>query len=96
MAQTIVTLSGDDAELYKAFQRILDQQAKTDAGYKKIRGASKEAADAAKAAAKEQADAEKQQEFFKVPIQLNKFMKINYYSSISTTDIINKIMASKI
>lgn len=42
-----------------------------------------------------EADAEKQQEFFKVPIQLNKFMKINYYSSISTTDIINKIMASK-
>jgi hypothetical protein len=59
MAQTIVTLSGDDAELYKAFQRILDQQAKTDAGYKKIRNSSKEAADAAKAAAKEQADAER-------------------------------------
>ena len=58
MAQTIVTLSGDDAELYKAFQRIIDQQNKTDAGYKKIRSASKEAADAAKAAAKEQADAE--------------------------------------
>jgi hypothetical protein len=58
MAQTIVTLSGDDAELYKAFQRIIDQQNKTDAGYKKIRNASKEAADAAKAAAKEQADAE--------------------------------------
>lgn len=62
MAQTIVTLSGDDAELYKAFQRLIDQQAKTDAGYKKIRGASKEAADAAKAAAKEQADAEKQRQ----------------------------------
>lgn len=38
-----------------------------------------------------EADAEKQQEFFKVPIMLNKFIKINYYSSISTTDIINKI-----
>jgi hypothetical protein len=62
MAQTIVTLSGDDAELYKAFQRILDQQAKTDAGYKKIRSSSKEAADAAKNAAKEQADAEKQRQ----------------------------------
>jgi hypothetical protein len=62
MAQTIVTLSGDDAELYKAFQRILDQQAKTDAGYKKIRSSSKEAADAAKAAAKEQADAERQRQ----------------------------------
>lgn len=62
MAQTIVTLSGEDAELYKAFQRIIDQQNKTDAGYKKIKGASKEAADAAKAAAKEQADAEKQRQ----------------------------------
>lgn len=62
MAQTIVTLSGDDAELYKAFQRILDQQAKTDAGYKRIRNSSKEAADAAKAAAKEQADAERQRD----------------------------------
>jgi len=62
MAQTIVTLSGDDAELYKAFQRILDQQAKTDAGYKKIRNSSKEAADAAKAAAKDQADAERQRD----------------------------------
>jgi hypothetical protein len=59
MAQTIVTLSGDDAELYKAFQRIIDQQAKTDGGYKKISKASKEAADAAKAAAKEAAEAEK-------------------------------------
>ncbi len=59
MAQTIVTLSGDDAELYKAFQRIIDQQLKTDAGYKKVKDASKEAANAAKAAAKEQADAEK-------------------------------------
>lgn len=59
MAQTIVTLSGDDAELYKAFQRILDQQAKTEGGYKKVANASKEAADKAKAAAKEQADEEK-------------------------------------
>lgn len=38
-----------------------------------------------------EADAEKQQEFFKVPIMLNKFIKINYYSLISTTDIIRKI-----
>ena len=36
-------------------------------------------------------DAEKQKELFKVPIMLNKFIKINYYSSISTTDIIKKI-----
>ena len=48
MANTIVTLSGDDAELYKAFQRIIDQQNKTDAGYKKIKDASKEAAAEAK------------------------------------------------
>ena len=59
MAQTIVTLSGDDAELYKAFQRILDQQAKTEGGYKKVADASKQAAAQAKAAAKEQADEEK-------------------------------------
>lgn len=38
-----------------------------------------------------EADAEKQQEFFKVPMMLNKFIKINYYSLISTTDIIRKI-----
>lgn len=38
-----------------------------------------------------EADAEKQKEFFKVPIMLNKFITIQYYSSISTTDIIKKI-----
>jgi choline-phosphate cytidylyltransferase len=32
-----------------------------------------------------------QDEFFKVPIQMGKFKKIEYYSSISTTDIIKKI-----
>lgn len=32
-----------------------------------------------------------QNEFFKVPIQIGKFKKIQYYSSISTTDIIKKI-----
>ena len=32
-----------------------------------------------------------QNEFFKVPIQMGKFKKIEYYSSISTTDIIKKI-----
>ncbi len=32
-----------------------------------------------------------QNEFFKVPIQTGKFKKIEYYSSISTTDIIKKI-----
>ena len=32
-----------------------------------------------------------QNEFFKVPIQMGKFKKIQYYSSISTTDIIKKI-----
>lgn len=32
-----------------------------------------------------------QNDFFKVPIQMGKFKKIQYYSSISTTDIIKKI-----
>jgi choline-phosphate cytidylyltransferase len=32
-----------------------------------------------------------QNEFFKVPIEMGKFKKIQYYSSISTTDIIKKI-----
>lgn len=59
MANTIVTLSGDDAELYKAFQRIIDQQNKTDAGYKKIKDASKEAAAEAKKNAREQERDEK-------------------------------------
>ena len=36
-------------------------------------------------------DFEKQKEFFKIPIQLNKFTKINYYDKTSTTDIIKKI-----
>ena len=36
-------------------------------------------------------DAEKQSEFFKIPIKLNKFRAVNYHSGISTTDIINKI-----
>jgi hypothetical protein len=59
MANTIVTLSGEEADLYKAFQRIIDQQNKTDAGYKKIKDASKEAANAAKQAAKDAEAAEK-------------------------------------
>jgi len=36
-------------------------------------------------------DFERQKEFFKVCIDNNKFKRINYYSKISTTDIINKI-----
>ncbi len=36
-------------------------------------------------------DSIKQDEFFKIPKQLNKFVEIQYYSKISTTDIINKI-----
>lgn len=59
MANTIVTLSGDDAELYKAFQRIIDQQNKTDAGYRKIKDASKEAAAEAKKNARQQEQDEK-------------------------------------
>jgi choline-phosphate cytidylyltransferase len=36
-------------------------------------------------------DEDKQNDFFKIPIELGKFKKIQYYSSISTTDIIKKI-----
>ena len=36
-------------------------------------------------------DSNKQDEFFKVPKSLNKFMEVPYYSKISTTDIIHKI-----
>ena len=38
-----------------------------------------------------QNDINKQKEFFRVPIELNKFQEIPYYSKISTTDIINKV-----
>lgn len=59
MSKTIVTLSGDDAELFRAFQRIIDQQSKTDAGYRKLAQSSRDAANAAKKSAKEAADAER-------------------------------------
>ena len=36
-------------------------------------------------------DSEKQNEFFKIPIKLNKFETLPYYSKISTTEIIKKI-----
>jgi choline-phosphate cytidylyltransferase len=36
-------------------------------------------------------DSNKQDDFFKTPKLLNKFMEVPYYSKISTTDIINKI-----
>lgn len=36
-------------------------------------------------------DANKQSDFFKVPINLNKFRIVDYHDGISTTDIINKI-----
>jgi hypothetical protein len=36
MSNTVVTLSGDDANLFKAYQRIIAQQAKMDAGLKGI------------------------------------------------------------
>ena len=39
-------------------------------------------------------DFEKQREFFKVPIELNKFRKVQYHHGISTTDIIQKIQQS--
>jgi hypothetical protein len=47
MAETIVTLSGDDANLFKAMQRIMGQQEKTDAGWKKNSDSSKKATDSA-------------------------------------------------
>ena len=36
-------------------------------------------------------DSNKQDDFFKIPKSLNKFMEVPYYSKISTTDIIKKI-----
>ena len=39
----------------------------------------------------DEADFERQKEFFKVCINQNKFKKIDYYTKISTTDIIKKI-----
>jgi hypothetical protein len=46
MAETIVTLSGDDKALFQALQRIVGQQDKLDAGFKKIKATSKDASDA--------------------------------------------------
>ena len=40
-------------------------------------------------------DANKQDDFFKVPIEKNIFMEVPYYSKISTTDIIKKIINMK-
>jgi len=37
------------------------------------------------------ADAEKQREFFEYPISVGKFKRIDYYKELSTTDIIRKI-----
>eukprot|EP00521_Asterionellopsis_glacialis_P010177 CAMPEP_0195303040 /NCGR_PEP_ID=MMETSP0707-20130614/32149_1 /TAXON_ID=33640 /ORGANISM="Asterionellopsis glacialis, Strain CCMP134" /LENGTH=400 /DNA_ID=CAMNT_0040366473 /DNA_START=9 /DNA_END=1211 /DNA_ORIENTATION=+ len=39
------------------------------------------------------ADAERQSEFFEIPIQMGKFQRIQYYEGLSTTDIIGKIRA---
>ena len=36
-------------------------------------------------------DIEKQKDFFEIPIQLNKFESMPYYTKISTTEIIEKI-----
>ena len=41
MSNTVVTLTGDDANLFKAYQRIIAQQAKMDAGLKGIGDQSK-------------------------------------------------------
>lgn len=37
-------------------------------------------------------DFQKQKKFFKIPIEMGIFKKINYYSKTSTTDIIKKII----
>jgi hypothetical protein len=50
MADLVVTLSGNDAALYRSMQRIIEQQGKLDDGYKRNKDTSKEAADAAKKA----------------------------------------------
>jgi len=41
MSNTVVTLTGDDANLFKAYQRIIAQQAKIDAGLKGVEGQAK-------------------------------------------------------
>ena len=38
-----------------------------------------------------ESDLENQKEFFKIPIELNKFQIIKYYEKTSTSEIINKI-----
>jgi hypothetical protein len=43
MGNTVVTLSGDDANLFKAYQRIIAQQAKIDAGLKGVGDQAKKA-----------------------------------------------------
>lgn len=43
----VITLTGDEASLFKAFQKIIDQQNKVDEGYKKTKDESKKASDSA-------------------------------------------------
>lgn len=43
----VITLTGDEASLFKAFQKIIDQQNKVDEGYKKTKDESKKASDQA-------------------------------------------------
>jgi cytidyltransferase-like protein len=38
-------------------------------------------------------DAAKQEEFFRIPVQLGKFQRIDYYQGLSTSDIIQKIQS---
>jgi hypothetical protein len=53
MADVVVTLTGNEAALYKSIQRIVDQQKKLEEGYGKVKAKSKEASDAAKKGAEE-------------------------------------------
>lgn len=44
MASVVVTMSGDEAKLWKSFQKIVDQQRKAEEGYKNISTKSRQAA----------------------------------------------------
>lgn len=57
MADVVVTLSGDEARLFRAQQRIIQQQMELEAGYTDVEKAAKKAAREAEADAKKQAAA---------------------------------------
>jgi len=94
MAQSIITLSGDEASLFKAFQKIIEQQAKVDGGYKKIKDASRDAAAAAKAAAKEEeADNKRRQQSIDNVATSVAGLVTGYLSISSAVALVNKAQA---